>query len=86
MVRLDLRTLEPCWVSATADGLSVAYQLMQAGEHVTIDARDEIVLRVGDPAAFTYLINDVPGRSLGRAGQPVTVRITSQNYREFTSP
>ena len=86
MVRLDLRTLGPCWVSATADGRSVAYQLMQAGEHVTIDARDDIVLRVGDPAAFTYLINDVPGRSLGRAGQPVTVRVTSHNYREFTGP
>jgi cytoskeleton protein RodZ len=86
VVHLDIRTLGPCWVSATADGVSVVYQLMQAGERRAIEARDEVVLRVGDPAAFTYLINDVGGRSVGRAGQPVTVRITPQNYREFISP
>lgn len=84
-VLLDIRTLGPCWVSATADGLSVVYRLMQAGERQTIEARDELVLRIGDPAAFTFLINNMPGRTLGRAGQAVTLRITAQNYREFVS-
>jgi hypothetical protein len=73
-------------VSATADGLSVVYRLMQAGERQTIEARDEVVLRIGDPAAFTFFINNTPGRTLGRAGQAVTLRITAQNYREFVSP
>ena len=85
VVLLDIRTLGPCWVSATADGLSVVYRLMQAGERQTIEARDEVVLRIGDPGAFTFLINSMPGRTLGRAGQAVTVRITAQNYREFVS-
>jgi transcriptional regulator with XRE-family HTH domain len=86
VVLLDIRTLGPCWVSATADGLSVVYRLMQAGERQTIEARDEVVLRIGDPAAFTFFINNTPGRTLGRAGQAVTLRITAQNYREFVSP
>ena len=86
VVLLDIRTLGPCWVSATADSLSVVYRLMQAGERQTIEARDEVVLRIGDPAAFTFLINTMPGRTLGRAGQAVTLRITEQNYREFVSP
>ena len=85
-VRLDIRTLGPCWVSATADGLSVVYQLMQTGTHQTIEARDDVVLRIGDPAAFTFLVNDIPGRTLGPAGRAVTLHITSQNYREFVGP
>lgn len=86
VVRLDIQTPGSCWISATADGRTVAYRLMQPGERHVIEARDHIVLRVGDPAAFTYRINDLPGRSLGRAGRAVTVRISSENYREFISP
>jgi transcriptional regulator with XRE-family HTH domain len=85
-VRIEIRTQAPCWIAATADGVSVAYRLMQAGERETIEARDEVVLTAGDSAAFTYLINDMPGRSLGGPGQVVTVRITTQNYREFVGP
>ena len=83
VVRLDIQTLGSCWIAATADGRTVAYRLMQPGERHVIEARDQIVLRVGDPAAFRYRINDLPGRSLGRAGQAVTVRISPENYREF---
>ncbi len=86
VIRLDIQTPASCWIAATADGRTVAYRLMQPGERHVIEAQDQIVLRVGDPAAFTYRINDVPGRSLGRAGQAVTVRISRENYREFISP
>jgi cytoskeletal protein RodZ len=79
-LRLELRPRGPCWVSASADGRLMVYRLMQPGEHVTVDARDEIVLRVGDAGAFAYLINGVPGRPLGRSGQVVTLRITGGNY------
>ncbi len=84
--RLDIQTLGACWIAATADGLTVAYRLMQPGERLVVEVRDHIVLRVGDPAAFMYRINDLPGRALGRTGQAVTVRITSENYREFIGP
>lgn len=86
VVRLDIRTQGPCWVSAIADGDSVAYRLMQAGERQVIEAREEVVLRIGDPAAFMFQINEMPGRPLGREGQPITVRITTQNYQEFVGP
>lgn len=86
VVRLDIRTQGPCGVAVTADGVSVAYRLMQAGEREVIEAREEVVLRVGDPAAFTFHINEMPGRPLGGVGQPLTVRITTQNYHEFVGP
>jgi cytoskeletal protein RodZ len=85
-IHLDIRTVGPCWVYATADGSRVAYRLMQAGERHTIAARNEVVLKIGDPAAFTYRINEMPGRPLGGAGRTGTIRITMQNYREFVSP
>jgi hypothetical protein len=46
---------------------------------------DEVVLRIGDPAALAFSINGMAGRSLGRAGGAVTVHVTRQNYREFLS-
>ncbi len=83
VLHVDIRTQGVCWLSATSDGTRVVYRLMQPGEQQTIEMRDEIVLRVGDPAAFAFSINGMSGSSLGRAGKAVTVHITRQNYREF---
>jgi hypothetical protein len=83
VLHVDVRAQGVCWLSATSDGKRVVYRLMQPGEQQMIEMRDEIVLRVGDPAAFAFSIDGVSGRSLGRAGDAVTVRITRQNYREF---
>ena len=80
---VEIQPAGACWLSAMADGRVVIYRLLQSGERVTIDARDELVLRVGDPAVFTYKLNGMSGRSLGDAGQPVTVTITGQNYQTF---
>lgn len=79
-LRLELRPRGLCWVSASADGQLVVYQLMQPGDRATVDANEEIVLRVGDAGAFGYLINGVQGRQLGQSGEAVTLHITSGNY------
>jgi hypothetical protein len=85
-IHLDIRTVGPCWVSARADGVRVARRLMRAGDRHMIEARNEVVLQIGDPGTFTYRINDMPGRPLGSAGRTGTIRITMQNYRDFVSP
>jgi cytoskeleton protein RodZ len=84
-VELEARD-RPCWVSATADGVRVAYRLMQPGERQVIDARDMLVLRVGDPSAFAFSINGTPGASLGAPAVPVTIRIKPGHPIEFLSP
>ena len=56
---------------------------MNAGDHETVTARETLTLRVGDPGTLTFLLNGAAGRSLGQAGQPVTVKITRQNYRDY---
>ena len=80
---LEVRVDGSCWVSVTTDGAVVVYRLMEAGEQQAFDVRREAVLRIGDPSAFTFSINGTPGRVLGPAGEAVTARITSENYREF---
>ena len=83
VLRIEIKATGPCWVSATADRESALSRLLQAGEAHTLEAKDEFVLRVGDPGTVVISVNGVPGRPLGRAGQAVTVQINKQNYREF---
>ena len=78
-LQIELRPQADCWVSATADGRVVIYRLMHDGERETIDAVEEILLRVGDAAALTYAVNGHAGRSLGGSGEPVTIHITRDN-------
>jgi hypothetical protein len=66
-----------------ADGDLVIHRLLQKGERVAIGATRELVLRIGDPAAFAYTLNGARGRSLGDAGKPVTVTMTGRNYHTF---
>jgi cytoskeleton protein RodZ len=82
-LQLDIEPDGPCWLTATADGRRVVYRLLAAGERTSIEARDAVVLRVGDAGRFRFAVNGQTGRTLGNAGQPLTVAITSQNYREF---
>jgi cytoskeletal protein RodZ len=77
-LRFDLYADAECWVEVVVDGRRVVYRLMQAGERQTIESQREIMLRVGDPGALTYRLNGAPGKPLGRAGVPVTVRFTNQ--------
>jgi cytoskeletal protein RodZ len=76
-LRFEIEAQGPCWVKAVVGGKTVLARLMQAGDRESIDLENDVVLRVGDPGAFTYSINGRPGRPLGKANTPVTVRVTS---------
>jgi cytoskeletal protein RodZ len=82
-IRVDLTTTDDCWIAATADGVRVAFEVVPEGNRRTFEAHDELVMRIGQPAAVTYAINGMPGRALGSAAEPVTVRVTPQNYRDY---
>ena len=82
-LRLEIRPRGPCWVSARADGRVAVFRLMHRGERVLVEAHDAIDLQVGDAGAFAYQMNGVDGRSLGRAGDVVTIRILEDTYETF---
>jgi cytoskeletal protein RodZ len=84
-VHLEIQPTGECWVSAVADGRVVVQRLLQSGERVTIIAREEVILRIGNPGVFAYTLNGASGHPLGEAGTPVTVQITRDNYQRFLS-
>ena len=76
----------PCWVLLTIDGKRVFAGVMGAGERKVYEADSQIILNVGDAGAFSFSINQQPGRVLGEPGQVVTVEIDRNNYRSFVKP
>jgi len=83
---IDIHPTGPCWIEATVDGAHAVGRLMDAGSRETIDVKENLTLRVGDPAAFAFSINGVAGRSLGRPGVPATIRIDRANYESLLDP
>ncbi len=83
---IDIHPEGRCWVSLTLDGELVFDRVMQGGEREIREARQEIILSVGDAGVFAFALNRQPGRSLGGRGEAVwDVRINRENYRNFVT-
>jgi cytoskeleton protein RodZ len=80
---IQLTPKGPCWLAAAVDGTPRFARLLHAGESETVEAHDELVLRVGDPGTLVYTINGRMGRLVGEPGEPINIRITRSNFREF---
>jgi cytoskeletal protein RodZ len=66
---LDLQARQSCWVAVQADGIKVMDRVLAEGESQTLQARDEIVLSVGNAGGLAYKLNGRPGVVLGREGE-----------------
>jgi cytoskeleton protein RodZ len=84
-LRIEMSTRGPCWISVRIGEETVFAKLLQAGDRETFELTDGAIVRVGEPSALTFSINGQTGRVLGPAGQPVTLHITRDNFREFLS-
>ena len=84
-LHIELNSQGPCWLVATVDGERVLARLLQPGERQTLAISQEALLRVGDPGVLTISINGQSGRILGPPGQPVNVKITKENFKNFLS-
>jgi transcriptional regulator with XRE-family HTH domain len=80
---LEIHPAGPTWVTGAADGKRVLYRLLAPGEHITVEARDDLSFRIGNAVAFAYTINGLPGKPLGGPDEIREFRITRQNYRAF---
>lgn len=80
---VEIWTTGPTWITANADGQRAAYRLFEAGERLTIRARDELSFRVGNAGAFQYAINGTTGKPVGGPGDVREFRITHANYRDL---
>ena len=83
VLEIELRPTAPCWVEAVVDGNRSVYRLMQAGDRATLTVHEGLVLRVGNPAAFSFSVNGKPGRLPGQANQPITIHVDGENFTQF---
>jgi hypothetical protein len=80
---LTLTARRSCWIGTSIDGSERLERLLKANETIMLVAHDETVLRVGDAAALSVLINNQVSRPLGLDGEVVTRRITRTNFPSF---
>jgi cytoskeleton protein RodZ len=71
-----LKTTGRCWVTASADGRRVIYQLLPAGAVETLSADRDITILVGDGGAITWTVNRREVGNIGARGEMRTVRVT----------
>jgi cytoskeletal protein RodZ len=84
-LQMEIRAQDHCWVRAVVDGQPTLERLLQPGETQSFTAQHDIVLRVGDPAAFSYSVNGLAGKPLGEANEPVTVRFGTDGHASRVS-
>jgi len=82
-LKLAIEVKGDCWVAATVDGKPAIARLMKAGEREQFDVSDRAALRIGDPAAFSFTLNGIPGRVLGTAHTAVNLTFDRQNYKSM---
>jgi len=71
-LRLDTRGA--VWIQTTVDGRVDGGRLLQAGEHRTIEAKREVILRAGNAGAVLVSIRGAEAKALGRDGEVATRR------------
>ncbi len=75
-VEIAIAATAPCWVTATADGQRIVYQLMKPGDRSTLKGTKDVTILAGDAGALTWTIN---GRNAGALGERGAVRTVSVN-------
>ena len=80
-LKLAIEAKGDCWVAVIVDGKPAISRLMKAGEHELFNVNDHAALRIGDPAAFSFTLNGMPGRVSGTAHTAVNLTFDRQNYK-----
>jgi cytoskeleton protein RodZ len=83
---MEISPRAQCWVSVNADGEHIFSGLMNAGDKRVVNAKELIVLNVGDAGAFGYTLNGRAGKALGAPGDVISTRITPANVHNFLTP
>lgn len=82
-LRVEVVATRACALSSAVDGQAPTSLPMEAVGRRNFDVGRDLLLTVSDAGAVEWSINGVPGRALGPSGEPATIHLTIENYREF---
>jgi transcriptional regulator with XRE-family HTH domain len=81
---LEMRFHQKTWIKIFSDGKLYFTGLKYPGEQTSLSANDAFLIHIGNAGGFSYRINGVAGKSLGRSGQVIkNLRITVGNYEQY---
>ena len=83
--KLVIRAEETSWVSITADGRTVAEEILIAPAGKSILANEEIVVKAGNAGGLTFVFNDKPLPKQGASGEVRTFIFNGQGMRVAAS-
>jgi hypothetical protein len=82
-VVMTLTLSSRCALRVVADGREVIGRTVEAGETLSVEVGDEVLLSGDNAAAVQFSINGQAGRALGNAGESLSVRIGREDYEFF---
>jgi cytoskeleton protein RodZ len=80
-VRVQVTADEPVWLAARTDGKYLFSGTLDANQSRTLEANNDVVLRLGNAGGVTILLNGKPIGSVGPKGQVRTVQLTSGGFQ-----
>jgi hypothetical protein len=70
-VRLTIAAREDCWVKVKSDGKLLYYGILKKGRYDSWQAKDKIVLNLGNAGVVDINVNGQVISSIGRRGQVI---------------
>jgi cytoskeleton protein RodZ len=85
-VRVQLVASEPVWVRVQTDGKYSFSGVLSANETRTVEASNQVTLRLGNAGGITILLNGKPIGNVGPKGQVRTIQLTSGGFQVVAAP
>jgi cytoskeletal protein RodZ len=80
---IEFTVTADCSVQVSADGLSVFFKVMRAGDRHKVPAQRELLVEVDNAGAFVWTINSRPAKPLGGVGERKKAQITTTTFQNF---
>lgn len=80
-VKVEVTAAEPVWILARADGKYSFSGTLEANETRTVEAANNVQLRLGNAGGVTITLNGKPIGDVGPKGQVRTVQLTSGGFQ-----
>jgi len=77
-ISLQLKAVEETWLSLLADDQSRKEMILKAGEGITIQASDRILMKLGNAGGLDLVLNGKPLGKFGKSGEVVNLIVTPQ--------
>jgi cytoskeletal protein RodZ len=85
-VHVEITAAEPVWLRVTSDGKIAFTGMLAANQTRTVDANENVLLRLGSAGSVAIALNGKPIGPVGPKGQVRNVQLTSGGFQIVAAP